>query len=127
MKVRLFGRHPLLARVVVWLVLPLLLGTGALWLTLRHSLPQVQGQLVVPGLTAPVRVARDAAGVPHIGAASDADAFFALGYVHAQERMWQMDYKRRLGQGRLSEIAGVAALPGDKLMRTLGLSHAAEQ
>jgi penicillin amidase len=126
-KVRLIGRHPLLVRVVVWLVLPLLLGTAVLWLTLCRSLPQVQGQLVLSGLTAPVQVARDAAGVPHIRAASDADAFFALGYVHAQERMWQMDYKRRLGQGRLSEIAGVAALPSDKLMRTLGLAHAAEQ
>lgn len=69
---------------------------------------------------------REQKGIVHINARNDRDAFFALGFVHAQERMWQMDYKRRLGQGRLSEILGVDALPTDKMMRTLGLRDAAQ-
>ncbi len=122
-----FARRPLSARFVLWLAAPVLALLLGLWLWLRQGLPAVDGGLDLPGLGAPVTVARDAAGLPRIRAASDADAFFALGFVHAQERMWQMDYKRRLGQGRLAEIAGIEALPSDKLMRTLGLAQAAER
>lgn len=90
------------------------------------SLPALDGQVTAPGVTAPVEVLRDRWGVPHIRAASPADAYFALGYVHAQDRLWQMELRRRVAQGRLSEILGRSALPVDRLLRTLGLYRGAQ-
>ena len=95
------------------------LGGGYLWL--RQSLPQIDGELRVPGLRAPVTVVRDRWAIPHIEAQSFADAVFALGFVHAQDRLWQLEFQRRVGAGRLAEIVGGAALPTDRYMRTLGL------
>src|SRR5262245_52910651 len=90
---------------------------GFFWL--RQSLPVVEGTVKVAGLDAPVEVVRDAHAVPHIKAASFEDAIFAQGFVHAQDRLWQMDFRRRLGAGRLAEVLGSAALPTDRLIRTL--------
>jgi penicillin amidase len=110
----------------ILVILPLVvLGAGYLWL--RSSLPQSDGRLVLPGLTAEVRVVRDAHGVPTISAASDRDAAFALGFVHAQDRLFQMDLMRHYGAGRLSELFGSRTLTIDRTMRTLGLYRAAEQ
>ena len=95
------------------------LSGGYLWL--RRSLPQVEGEIRVPGVTAPVAVVRDRWAIPHIEAGSFLDAVFALGFVHAQDRLWQMEFQRRVGAGRLAEIVGAAALPTDRFMRTLGL------
>lgn len=110
------------------LLLPLLalatLVLGA-WLYLRGGLPQTEGTLRVPGLEGPVEIVRDAAGVPHIRATRDRDAFFALGYVHAQDRLWQMELQRRVGSGRLSEVLGEEALPSDRFLRTLAPHRAA--
>jgi penicillin G amidase len=93
---------------------------------LRASLPQTDGTLALPGLERPVRVVRDAHGVPTIVATSRHDLYMALGFVHAQDRLFQMDLQRRLGAGRLSEAVGAAALGTDRLMRTLGIyRHAA--
>jgi penicillin G amidase len=94
---------------------------GILWLTLppRHQ------TLRIPGLSAPVEISIDRDGVPRIRAANMLDAGAALGYLHARDRMFQMDLMRRNADGRLSEIAGPAALPLDKTMRTLGLRRAA--
>src|SRR5882762_469277 len=95
-------------------------------LLLRASLPQTDGTLALPGLEKPVRVIRDAHGVPAITAASRHDLYMALGFVHAQDRLFQMDLQRRLGAGRLSEVVGAAAVGTDRLMRTLGIyRHAA--
>jgi penicillin amidase len=69
---------------------------------------------------------RDRWAIPHIEAAHLQDASFALGFVHAQDRLWQMEFQRRLGAGRLAEILGPAALPSDRFMRTLGLHRLAE-
>jgi len=91
-----------------------------------HSLPQTSGESQVPGIAAPVEIWRDGNGVPHIFADSAADAWFALGYVHAQDRMWQMEFMRRLGAGRLAEVLGKRALDSDSFMRTLGLHRLAE-
>jgi len=99
------------------------LATGYIWL--RQSLPTVDDTLEVAGLAAPVRIVRDAHAVPHIEAASLEDAIFAQGFVHAQDRLWQMDFRRRLGAGRLAEVMGQAALPTDRFMRTLGLYRVA--
>jgi penicillin amidase len=73
-----------------------------------------------------VEIVRDRWGVPHIFATNDRDAFLALGYVHAQDRLWQMEMNRRIGAGRLSEILGDATLDIDKFQRTLGYYRAAE-
>ncbi|HEX2914273.1 MAG TPA: penicillin acylase family protein [Chloroflexia bacterium] len=108
------------------LVLLVLLLTAFLlfWLVLR-PLPQTGGTLQVAGLTAEVKVVRDKAGVPHITASNAHDLFMAQGYVTAQDRLWQMDFNRRVGAGRLSEVLGEAALSQDRFLRTIGLRRAA--
>src|SRR6185369_3462230 len=98
---------------------------GYLWL--RSSLPQQDGTVQVAGVSAPITIERDDRGVPTIRAANLNDAAFAIGFVHAQDRLFQMDMMRRVGAGRLSEIVGAQALPVDKLMRTLGLYATATQ
>ena len=108
------------------LVLVLLAVGPCGWLWLRSSLPQVEGKIRVAGLEAPVTIVRDRWAIPHIEAESLRDAGFALGFVHAQDRLWQMEFQRRLGAGRLSEIVGPAGLAGDRFMRTLGLYRRAE-
>ena len=107
-------------------VIGLAVVVGGAWFYLRSSLPQTDGTIVVSGLTAPVSITRDAHGIPTIVAKTDADAAFALGYVHAQDRLFQMDLMRRYGAGRLAEWFGAAALPTDRFTRTLGLYRAAE-
>src|SRR5579862_8419738 len=107
-------------------VLLVLLLAGAGFLYLRSSLPQIDGSIAVTGLGGPVTIARDADGVPLIAAANDADAAFGLGFVHAQDRLFQMEVQRRYGAGRLAEIFGPAAVPIDRQMRVLGLYRAAE-
>ncbi len=102
-----------------------LLLAGGFYLYLRSSLPQTAGRLVLAGPQAEIRIERDAAGVPAILAASDADAAFGLGFVHAQDRLFQMELMRRYGAGRLAEIFGPQALAVDKEMRVLGLYRAA--
>jgi len=98
---------------------------GYLWL--RTSLPQTTGELVLRGFAAPVEIMRDGNGVPHIFAKNAADAYRALGFVHAQDRLWQMEMMRRAGAGRLSEILGEPTLRADRFMRTLGLYQLAEK
>ncbi len=102
----------------------LALAAGYAWL--RQSLPQLDAILTLSGLKAPVEIVRDRHGVPHIYAGSVEDAQFALGFVHAQDRLWQMEMNRRIGAGRLSEVLGPATLDADKFLRTLGVRRAAE-
>jgi penicillin amidase len=85
------------------------------------SFPKTSGSVDLPGLQADVKVFRDEYGVPHIYAGSDYDAYFAVGYVHAQDRLWQMELLRRAGQGRLAEVLGEPALKVDRMFRTLGI------
>lgn len=113
-------------RIVAALVLlVVLVGVGG-FLWLRSSLPQTEGDIVLPGVAAEVTVTRDERGVPTIHAQTSADAYFALGFVHAQDRLFQMDGMRRLGAGRLSEVLGPDTLDTDKFMRSLGLYRSAE-
>jgi penicillin amidase len=93
----------------------------------REALPQLDGQVKVPGLSAPVKVTRDAHGVPTIEAANLPDIFFAQGYIMAQDRLWQMDIMRRFAAGELSEILGPDLLAHDREQRILGLRAAARQ
>jgi penicillin G amidase len=116
-----------LGRLAVTLVLLLLLAGGVLTVSAVRSLPQLDGQLQLKGLSQPVLVRRDDADVTHIEAASALDAWRALGFVHAQERGWQLEFNRRLMRGELSEILGAATLDTDKLMRTLGIARTAER
>jgi penicillin amidase len=102
-----------------------LAGAGLL-ATLRRSLPQTRGTVRLAGLNGQVEVICDRWGVPHIYANSADDLFFAQGYVHAQDRLWQMEFQRRLAAGRLSEVLGEATLEIDRTFRILGLYRAAE-
>ncbi len=80
----------------------------------------------VPGHAAEIRIETDAHGVPTIHARSIPDAMFGLGYVHAKDRLWQMEFQRRVGAGRLAEILGPTLLPADRFLRTVGFRRAAE-
>ena len=91
----------------------------------RRSLPTLNGTIVVAGLSGPVDIVRDADAIPHIFAATKQDGLYALGYVHAQDRLWQMEFQRRVGFGRLSEIFGEATVPQDRFLRTVGYGRAA--
>lgn len=96
------------------------------WLARRHW-PRTRGTLAAPGLRAPVEVIRDKRGVPHLYAEDEHDLFFAQGYVHAQDRLWQMELGRRIGNGTLSALTGPAGLATDRFIRTLGLRRIAER
>ncbi len=92
----------------------------------ERAMPDYSGADTLPGLSAEVHVYRDSWGVPHIFAANRNDAARALGYIHASERLFQMEMQRRAGQGRLSEITGPDRLAVDKFVRTLGLYRLAQ-
>ena len=100
---------------------------GLLIFFIRRPFPQVEGTLQVPGLQAPVEVIRDRYGIPHIYASNEHDLYMAQGFVHAQDRFWQMEFWRRIGSGRLSEILGPSALDQDRFIRTLGWHRTAAQ
>src|SRR6476646_7912707 len=100
--------------------------TGAAWHFLsRRPLPKQKGTIELAGLEGSVRVRRDRWGVPHIEAGSAADLWFAEGFCHGQDRLFQMDFYRRVVCGRVSEFAGAEGLPVDRLMRTLGMRRVA--
>ena len=100
------------------------LNTGLSWLS-RQRLPQIKGTVELTGLSAPAEIIRDRWGVPHIYAKNEADLFFAQGFVHAQDRLWQMELNRRTATGRLSEIFGPLALDTDRAARTFGFQRLA--
>jgi penicillin amidase len=91
----------------------------------RRSLPETSGTVGAPGISAPVDIIRDADGIPHIFGATTLDVMYGLGYVHAQDRLWQMEFQRRIGHGRLSEIFGAATVRQDRFLRTVGFGRVA--
>ena len=109
--------------LVVAVVVLLAAGVGGL---LWATLPPAHDRARIPGLSAPMRITFDENGVPRIRAASEADAAAALGYVHARDRLFQMELTRRAASGRLSELAGRATLPLDRMARVLGFRRRAE-
>lgn len=122
-------RRPLLRRffqLFLTLVTLIVLGLAGLTTWLWQSLPQIEGSISVLGPTAPVEILRDDFGIPHIYASSPNDAYFGLGYAHAQDRMFQMEQQRRLSQGRLSEVLGSSTLANDRFLRLLDLHRAAQ-
>jgi penicillin G amidase len=113
-------------RRLLILTVGLLLLVGAAWWWARGSLPRVNGEWALPGLSAPVEVIADQHLVPHIYARDPEDAWFAAGVLHARDRAWQMELYRRAASGRLAEIFGGEALDADRRLLTLGLRRAAE-
>lgn len=113
-------------RIVLIAVVLIAVAAGGLWWWARASLPQLDGELPVAGLQAPVEVLFDAHGVPHVYASGPEDAWFVAGVLHARERLWQMELYRRAASGRLSEIFGERTLPIDRRFLTLDLRAAAE-
>jgi penicillin amidase len=113
---------------VIGLVLVLILGGVVLfaWHSVKASYPTTSGTVAVPGLAAPVTVIRNNLGIPQIYADSPADLFFAEGYVHAQDRFWEMDVRRHITSGRLSEMFGKSQVTTDSFLRTLGWRRIAE-
>ncbi len=108
-------------------ILVVLLPAAAFYWRARQALPQYDGEARLAGLSQPVRVLRDERAVPHLYAENLEDLAFAQGYVHAQERLWQMDLTRRAARGQLSEVVGPATLEMDKENRILGLGVAADR
>jgi len=95
--------------------------------SVRQSFPQTSGEITVAGLQGPVEVLRDEAGIPQVYADTAHDLFFAQGYVQAQDRFFEMDFRRHLTSGRLSELFGPDALETDMVVRTLGWRRVAER
>ncbi|PYG34467.1 penicillin acylase family protein [Pelagimonas varians] len=116
-----------LLRLSTLAVVAVVLGVLATQYLAKRSLPDYDKELPVSGITATIEIIRDNAAVPHIMALSDRDAFFGLGYSHAQDRLWQMTVLRRTAQGRLSEIFGTRTLKTDTLLRRLDLYPLAVQ
>ncbi len=118
-------------RFLVIVVLPLVIILAIVgflaWRTITSPWPQIQGELALPGLQDTVTVIRDPRGIPHIYASNPHDLFMAQGFIHAQDRFWQMEFWRRIGEGRLSEIFGESQLDTDRFLRTLGVVPAAER
>ncbi|MFG2829967.1 penicillin acylase family protein [Streptomyces sp. NPDC048434] len=123
------GRRGRLVAITVVLLLVAGIGSGAFWgvSTVRASFPQTTGSLKLPGLTNPVDVTRDANGIPQIYADTDEDLFRAQGYVQAQDRFWEMDVRRHMTSGRLSEMFGKDQVKSDSFLRTLGWHDVAQK
>jgi penicillin G amidase len=123
--VRRIPRWPIFAAVVLVLVLGGLASVAIA--NVGKSFPETSGRLMVSGLKGQVEVLRDSYGVPHIYADNPEDLFAAQGYVHAQDRFYEMDFRRHLAGGRLSELFGASQLETDAYIRTLGWRRVAEQ
>jgi penicillin amidase len=121
-------------RFLRWLAMSLaallviaIIGGLAGWRWMLAALPPQHAEIKLAGITKPVAIRRlEVNGIPTISGDNEHDAFFALGWVHAEDRLWQMDFQRRVASGRLSEVLGARTLEIDKLMRTLGLRRVAE-
>jgi penicillin amidase len=114
-------------RILVTLSVIVLVIVALFWMATEQLKPTYQGELSLEGLNGPVEVIYDGHGVPHIYAESETDAHRALGYVHAQDRLFQMEMLRRLSSGRLAEVLGPELVASDTYFRTLGFSRHSEK
>ncbi|WP_327729270.1 penicillin acylase family protein [Streptomyces sp. NBC_00487] len=123
------GRKVRLLLIVLVLAIIGGVGYGAFWSvsTVRASFPQTKGSITLDGLSGPVDVKRDGQGIPQIYASSDEDLFMAQGYVQAQDRFYEMDVRRHMTAGRLSEMFGESQVDNDEFLRTLGWHRTAEE
>lgn len=117
----------IIKRILIYIAALLLLVIIGVYVFLLTTKPTYSGELKLDGLKEEVEVLYDDYGVPHIYAQNEEDAYFALGYVHAQDRLFQMEMLKRAASGRLSEILGSDLLKVDKLFRTLGIHQFAKE
>ncbi len=122
----MFKSYPMTSRFLSFVLFPLLAAAIGCLLYLRSSLPAADGRSIKAGVLQGAEITRDDNGMLIINAKTDRDAFFALGFAHAQDRMWQLELERRIAGGRLSEVFGRTTLPQDVWMRSLGLYDSAE-
>ena len=112
-------------RVISALMVVIVLGAGVIFVLLTASLPKEDGEITLPGLSAVATVHSDALGIPSISAENREDAFRTLGFLHARDRLFQMELMRRKSAGRLAELFGASAVKLDRQQRTYQLSKAA--
>ena len=110
-----------LVRILTALILVTAATLAGLYYVTSRSLPDYSASYRLSGVDQPMEIVRDTASVPHIFAKTDEDAFFGLGFVHAQDRLWQMTILRRTAQGRLSELFGARTVRTDEFIRRLDL------
>jgi penicillin G amidase len=110
-------------RILAAIVLLALAGAIGGWFYLQKSLPQIAGEAKANGLGSALEIVRDPEGVPHVFAQNERDGWFAVGYLHAQDRLWQMEVQRRVAAGRVAEVFGEPGYDIDRLMRTLGFAR----
>jgi penicillin amidase len=122
---RYYSSMRVLRKALGFVILLAVVAFVAAYVYAGRSLPVLNGTIEVIGLSAPIDIIRDADAIPHVFASTKLDALFGLGYVHAQDRLWQMEFQRRIGFGRLSEVFGPTALPQDRFLRTVGFGRAA--
>jgi penicillin amidase len=123
-------KRPLWARISLWtlsvvVVLAIIVGLVGVW-AVRRPFPSYDGKLQLKGLSAPVTVLRDDHAIPQLFAANAHDLYMAQGYVTAQERFWEMDFRRHVTGGRLSEMFGSSEVETDTYLRTMGWRRVAE-
>ncbi len=121
-----------LVRKLIFYSIPVLISAiillgGGTWIYLTRQLPEIDATLTTSRIKGKTQISRDKWGVPHIQAANGEDAYFALGFTTAQDRLFQMELQRRLAKGELAEILGPDLLNVDKMFRTLGLKNRAEE
>ena len=119
-------KFPFITRLIIFVILPLGVALYCCIHYLTLSYPSYSGQMSLNGLKDKVEVTFDNFGVPKVVAKNDEDAYFVQGYLHASERLWQMELQKRMVQGRLSELYGIESVPVDIWMRTLGLRKASK-
>src|SRR6267154_293647 len=117
----------ILKRILIGLMAILAVLAIGGYIYLKSTAPDYNGEVKLQGLKAEVEILFDDYGVPHIYAQNEEDAYYALGYAHAQDRLFQMEMLRRAAGGRLSEILGEKLLKVDKLFRTLGINQFAKE
>ncbi|HVO74486.1 MAG TPA: penicillin acylase family protein [Ignavibacteriaceae bacterium] len=108
-------------------IIVFIIGGFIFYKMLISSLPEYKGEMSAPGISGEIEIYRDSMAIPYIFAKSEEDAAFALGFLHAQERLFQMDIIRRAGEGRLSEIFGKKTLPYDKMFLTIGIKRTVQK
>jgi penicillin amidase len=121
----------MLRKILVGIILVVLvlaaIGLAAGFILSRASFPRERGEVQLSGLIAPADIYRDSFGIPHVYAQNPHDLFFAQGYIHAQDRFYQMDFWRHIGAGRLAEMFGEGMLGNDQFLRTLGWAQVVDQ
>ncbi|UAA37221.1 penicillin acylase family protein [Paraneptunicella aestuarii] len=122
----MFEKYPVMSRFLIFIIIPLFLILFAVYWHVAKGVVDSDTDVVVKGISHPVKIRRDNNGVVYIDTQTDTDAFFAIGYAHAQDRLWQLELQRRIAAGTMSEVFGKALLSKDTWMRTLDFYGAAE-